>query len=158
MPCLLWGGLDKSRHIVPTALLVRGRCFRNDMYKAVQGPSTRPIILSMITGSYFLSRRRLTLSATKRNSMRIWPSLVWSLDDHRRPGERFLRKHILETIFYQSWIKAHQSMTWRIVRMYFEACDIYNRVSIVFEVIWRFLEWNSKTQAQHLANRTNWDM
>ena len=46
------GGLDKARHIVPTALLVRVQRLRNDLYKAVKGPSTRPIVLSMIIGSY----------------------------------------------------------------------------------------------------------
>ena len=46
--CLL-RGLDKSRHIVPTALLVEVQCFRNDLYKTVEGPSTRPIVLSMTT-------------------------------------------------------------------------------------------------------------
>ena len=60
-PCLLWGGLDMSRHIVPTALLVRVQCFRKDLCKAVEGPSTRPIDLSMITGSYFRRQRRLTI-------------------------------------------------------------------------------------------------
>ena len=30
-PCRLWGGLDKARHIVPTALLVRVQRFRNDL-------------------------------------------------------------------------------------------------------------------------------
>ena len=34
-PCHLWGGLDKARHIVPTALLVREQRLRNDLYKAV---------------------------------------------------------------------------------------------------------------------------
>ena len=42
-PCRLRGGLDKARHIVPTALLVRVQRFTNDLYKAVKGPSTRPI-------------------------------------------------------------------------------------------------------------------
>ena len=51
-PCRLWGGLDKARHIVPTALLVRVQRFRNDLYKAVKGPSTRPIVLSMIAKEY----------------------------------------------------------------------------------------------------------
>ena len=62
-PCLLWGGLDKSRHIVPTALLVRVQCSRKDLYKAVEGPSTRPIVFSMINGSYFRRRRRLTIKS-----------------------------------------------------------------------------------------------
>ena len=59
--CRLRGGLDKARHIVPTALLIRAQCFRKRLYKAVQGPSTRPIVLSMITGSYCRRRRRLTI-------------------------------------------------------------------------------------------------
>ena len=60
-PCRLWGGLDKARHIVPTALLVGVQRFRNDLYKAVKGPSTRPIVLSMIAGSYWRRRRRFTI-------------------------------------------------------------------------------------------------
>ena len=60
-PCRLCGGLDKARHIVPTDLLVRVQCFRKCPYKAVEGPSTRPIVLSMITGSYCSRRRRLTI-------------------------------------------------------------------------------------------------
>ena len=42
--------------------------------------------------------------------------------------------------------------------MFFEACDIYNPVSAVLQVIWRFLEWKSKTLVQHLANLTNCEM
>ena len=60
-PCRLWGGLDKARHIVPTALLVRVQCFRKSLHKAVQGPSTRPIVVTMINGSYCRRRRRLTI-------------------------------------------------------------------------------------------------
>ena len=60
-PCRLWGGLDRARHIVPTALLVRVQCFRKSLHKAVQGPSTRPIVVSMINGSYCRRRRRLTI-------------------------------------------------------------------------------------------------
>ena len=59
--CRLWGGLDKARHIVPIALLVRVQCFRKGPYKAVEGPSTRPLVLSMINGSYYRRRRRLTI-------------------------------------------------------------------------------------------------
>ena len=46
-------GLDKSPHIVPTALLVREQHSRKDLYKAVEGPSTIPLVLSMINRSYF---------------------------------------------------------------------------------------------------------
>ena len=60
-PCRLWGGLDKARHIVQTALLVRVQRLRNDLYKAVKGPSTRPIVPSMTTGSYWRRRRRFTI-------------------------------------------------------------------------------------------------
>ena len=48
-PCRLWVGIEKVRFIVPTALFVRVLRLRNDLYKAVKGPSTRPIVLSMIT-------------------------------------------------------------------------------------------------------------
>ena len=51
-PCCLLGALDKARLIVPTALLSRVQRFRNELYKAVKAPSTRPIVLSMIAGSY----------------------------------------------------------------------------------------------------------
>ena len=60
-PCRLWGGLDKARHIVQTALLVRVQRSRNDLYNAVKRPSTRPSVLSMIFGSYFRRRRRFTI-------------------------------------------------------------------------------------------------
>ena len=42
-------------------LLVRVQCFRKDLYKAEEGPSTIPIGLSMITGLYFLRQRRLNI-------------------------------------------------------------------------------------------------
>ena len=98
-PFRLWGGLDKARHIVPTALLVRVQCFRKYLYKAVKGPSTRPIFLSMIVGRL----RRFTIFGPNKmkfaNSLRLWPSLVCRQDDRRRPGEWFLSEHIVETIF-----------------------------------------------------------
>ena len=64
--CLLWGGLDKARNIVPTALLVRVQCFKKDLSKAVDGPSIRPIILLMITGSYFRRRKTPTAHNTSK--------------------------------------------------------------------------------------------
>ena len=63
-PWRLCGGLNKARHIVPTALLVRVQCFR-------KGPSTRPIVLSMINASYCLDHRR---RLGERNS--FWYKLV----------------------------------------------------------------------------------
>ena len=57
-PCRHRGGLDKARHIVQTALLVRVQCY-NYVYTAVKGPSIRPIVLS---GSYRRRRMRLTIS------------------------------------------------------------------------------------------------
>ena len=65
-PCLLLGGLDKSRHIVSTALLVRVQCFRKDLYKAVEGPKHKTylprddqwVILSTSKAfDYFRARR-----------------------------------------------------------------------------------------------------
>ena len=66
-PCRLWRGLDKVRHIVPTALLVRVQRFRSDLYKAVKGPNTRPIysplddrwvILTTSQAFYYFRSRR----------------------------------------------------------------------------------------------------
>ena len=59
--CLLWRCLDRTRHIAPTALLVRVVFSREDLYKVVEWPSTRPKVLSMITWSYLRRRRRLTI-------------------------------------------------------------------------------------------------
>ena len=61
-PCVVSGSLDESRHIVPTDWLVRVQCFRKGLSKAVEGPSTGPIFLSMITELYLPRRRRLTTS------------------------------------------------------------------------------------------------
>ena len=58
-PCRLCGGLNKARHVVPTALLVRMQCFRKGLYKTVEGLSTRPMVISIINGLY--CRRRLTI-------------------------------------------------------------------------------------------------
>ena len=58
---LLWGSFWKARFIVPTALLVRVQGAMKDMYKIVEGPSTKPLVLSMVTGSYLQRRRRLTI-------------------------------------------------------------------------------------------------
>ena len=66
------GGLHTSRHIVPTALLVRLLRSRKDLYKAMQVPSTRSIVLSMITRSYILRRRRVTIFETEETkSLRL---------------------------------------------------------------------------------------
>ena len=56
----LWWALDRARHIVPTALLIRVQCFRKGLYKTVEGPSTRPIVLLMTNGSSCRRRSRLT--------------------------------------------------------------------------------------------------
>ena len=60
-PCRLWRGLDKARHIISRALLVRVQCLRNNLLKDVKRPSTRLIFLSMIAGSYWRRRRRFTI-------------------------------------------------------------------------------------------------
>ena len=57
-------------HIVPAALLVRVQCSRKGPYKAVERPSTRPIVLSMINGSYCRRRRRLNNFRTRRVEIR----------------------------------------------------------------------------------------
>ena len=69
-PCCTWGGLDKARYIVPIASLVRVQCFRKGLYKAIEGPSTRPKVFSMITGSNCRRRRRLTIFEQRRDEIR----------------------------------------------------------------------------------------
>ena len=54
-------GLDKARYIVQIALLVRVQGLRNDVLNAVEWQSTRPIVLSMNTGSYSRRRSRMTI-------------------------------------------------------------------------------------------------
>ena len=53
--------LRRLGNVVPTVLLVRLQCSGKDLYKAVAGHNTKPIVLSMITGSYLRRRRRLTI-------------------------------------------------------------------------------------------------
>ena len=60
-PCRPCEGLDKACHIVPNALLVRVQCFRKGLHKAVEGQSTRHIVLLMSKGSYCRRRRRLII-------------------------------------------------------------------------------------------------
>ena len=106
-PCLLWGGLDKSRH-----LLVRVQCFKKDLYrlKAAEGQSTRPIALSVITGSYF--RRHLTIFEPDETKFALHLTFLslksrlpkktgWKIPSETNPK-----------IFHQMLIKT-QSMTWR---------------------------------------------
>ena len=97
-PCLLWGTLGKSRHIVPGDLLVRVQCLRRDLYKAVeeQHKTYRPLDDQLV----ILSTSTI-LEPERWNSLHIWPSLVCRLDLRTRPGERFLPYHILETTFHQ---------------------------------------------------------
>ena len=66
-PCCLWGGLERARHKVPTALLVRLQRFRNDLYKAVKGPRTSSIVLSMIAGSYWVRQMNSRRGSTSEN-------------------------------------------------------------------------------------------
>ena len=140
-PFLLWRGLDQSRNIlvVSTALLVRVQCFSKDLDNDVEGPSTRHTVLSMITESYFdVEGVKLFYSPTRRNSLRLWSSLVWSLDHRRRLDERFLQKYILETIN----VDKSQNMNWRNFQMFFEACDIFIPVSIDWKLFEEILNRN----------------
>ena len=74
-PCRLWGGLDKARHIVPTALLVRVQRFRNDLYKAVK------VLLNnaywqLINTQNDLLMEYLTYSCLMKTKFR-WTSSCW---------------------------------------------------------------------------------
>ena len=103
-PCRLWGGLDKARHIVPTALLVRVQWFRKGSYKAVEGPSTRPIVLSMITGSYCRRRRRLTIFEPDEMKFGVWKASKLYIFG------KCLMKHAFRKRFGQN--RLYTSYTW----------------------------------------------
>ena len=55
--CLLW-----TRPYIPNVLLVRVQSFKKSLYKAVRGPSTRPIVRSMTTGVLVFGRRQRRLA------------------------------------------------------------------------------------------------
>ena len=123
-PRLLWVGLVKSRHIVPTALLVRVQCIRSDMYKAVEGPSTRPIVLSMSTVPNVWRLRRLTIF--EPNEMRFalpLSLLVWRL--YRRKRLRFLQKHSWND--FSPNLDKSSKYDLKNFHIFFEAYVIYNR-------------------------------
>ena len=63
--CLLCGGFDKACHIVPIVILVRVRRFRKCRHKDLEGPKTRPIVLSMTIGSYCRCWRRSNIFKPK---------------------------------------------------------------------------------------------
>ena len=90
-PWRLLGGIEKVRHIVPTALLVRVQRLRNDLYKAVKGPikhktysplDDRWVILTTSKAFHYFRARQ--------DEIRLWPSLVCWRDHHRRLDELFL--------------------------------------------------------------------
>ena len=59
---------------------------------AVEGPNTRPIVFSMIPGSYCRRRRRFTIFVP--DAMK----LVCKQDHRKRLGGIFLLLHILEKV------------------------------------------------------------
>ena len=106
-PCRLWGGLDKARNIVPTALLVRVQCFRKGSYKAVEGPNTRPIVLSMITGSYCRRRRRLIIFEPDEKKIGYAPEFFFNR------GQKWWRK--LNGIVTSSTLLQNGTYIWILV-------------------------------------------
>ena len=112
-PCRLWGGLDKARHIVPTALLVRVQRFRNDLYKAVKGPSTRPIVLSMIAGSYWRRRRRFTIFEPDEMKFASPLTRTTSFSTEIHQKWKSSKLHTLgDFIWYPSPYKRNSSSSW----------------------------------------------
>ena len=112
--------------IVIAALLIKVQCLGKIYTTKIK--TYRPlgdhwVILAMLKAFNY----GIFFNPTGRNSLRIWPSLVWKLDHRRRLDEIFLQKQILKTIFHKISIKA-QSMTWRTFQMSFEAYDICNPV------------------------------
>ena len=53
--------MEKVRHVVPNALLVKVQCLRKSLYMAVEWKSTRPILFLIIPGSCCRRRRRFTI-------------------------------------------------------------------------------------------------
>ena len=149
--CRLWGGLDKARHIILITLLVRVLCFRNGLYKAVKGPTKRSIVLSMIAISYW--RRRRCFEPEK------FASPLTLLRLYKRRSEWFLLIHIPEMKLHQIWTEVH-SMTLRTSQTFFRSLWYLLPCVYSFEVIWRFLEWKSKTlvHVQHLAIQINCEL
>ena len=113
------------------SFLLKVQRYRKYPLTAIEGPNLIPLLPLMIAGSHLRRRRRLTTSISEPDETK-WPSLAWRLDIRRSPGERFLQKHILESIFNQIWTKA-QSLVWRTFLFFTEACAICNPVSIVLE-------------------------
>ena len=128
-PCrLIWTFI-----LVPIILLVGVQRFGKDLYKAVKGPSTRLIVISMISWSYSQRRRRLNMfDADGMNSLRRWQSLV-----RRRPGERFLLKDILETNYHQIWTEVHSmtQITPQQLQLYFQIGSITHAPHIKSKLI-----------------------
>ena len=76
---------------------------RNDLYKAVDGPTQDLLFSRWLLGNtctFDVEGVWVFESPTRRNSLRIWPSLVCRLDHRKRPGERFLSKHIQGQVRY----------------------------------------------------------
>ena len=110
----------------------------------------------MIIGSYIRRGRRLTFfELYETNLLRLWPSLVWRLDHHKRQShesERFLHlKHFLKRYF----TKFGQKL--RVWPEELSKCfsKLVITVTLCFENIWIFVEWKPQTLVQHLANLTN---
>ena len=104
---------------------------RKDLYKAVEGRSTKHIVFSVITGSFSRRRSHWTIfepEQTKFIAHFTLLSLVCRIDHRRKPGERFLQKHIL--FISPIWTKLR-----RFLKMFFEGCAIRNLVSKVLKWI-----------------------
>ena len=102
----LWVGLDKANHRVPIALLIRVQCQGKwerpiqccirAMHKTFSPFDDQLVILSLSNEFNFIWTRQDGSRCSKD-----WPSLAWKLDHRRRPDERFLFAHILETKYHQ---------------------------------------------------------
>ena len=105
-PRLLWKGFDESRHIIAsTALSARVQRPRKDLYRTIEGPSTRQLNSSLLIWSlghtFDVEGVQLFSSPKRQTSLRHWPFWFCRLDHRRGPGEGFLQIHILDTIVRQ---------------------------------------------------------
>ena len=99
-PCCLCGGLDKVCLVVSTALLVRVQCFRKSLHMAVEGPSTRPIVFSVIPGSYCRRRRSFTI---------LVPEAMKSAPDPSKFVNKITVKHWVGDSFCYIFLKRYST-------------------------------------------------
>ena len=152
-PCLIWKGIDKSRHIVPATLLVRVQRSRKDML--------------LMGWTHYLNNHCVILSTSKafhyfrarRNEFRFAfdpPYFVDYVTVEDRLGDSF-RNIFLKWYFTKFGQKPRE---WpeelsKCISKLFISVTMCHEFFEWFEVFWN---GNPKTLVQHLADLTNCEM